>query len=328
MLNNPQLIQQLPQHKPLLQIVQQLQLNLVPPKTILEPQQITQSFKHSGLFLENRLAQPKTDPQILQNDIKANLNRLAVAIVKSAAQQAASNNPVVARAIVRMGDQEIASLIQTQWRIPHQEPKQQLHQLIQQTVDRSILEFSVKPRLSFSSVLGSLSATANNAAQPDEPPLMQLWRATIQALNKIQFQQLQTLAQQLSAQPDQATPLQTEIPIAHANGVDMVPIRIEKETGNAEDNPNDMEREWRVMLSFEFDTIGQLYIQLVTKGEQASATIWAEEEQSYQKAQLEIDKLSAGLTRAGFDVTEILCRHGTPEQPAFKFEQRLIDIHT
>lgn len=164
--------------------------------------------------------------------------------------------------------------------------------------------------------------------------VMLMHQHTLGSIAKIQLHQVHTLNHQLT-QADQAQPSQSwqfEIPVRQ--GQDVHPLHIQLEQQWIEEQDENQEksstrvRQWNVMLSFDLPLVGQFYVQLSLLGENLSAKLWAEHEQTLLEAKNKIDGLKTQLEREGIQVTQIQCVPGLPPKPKMSFSYSLVDIKT
>ncbi|HET8707123.1 MAG TPA: flagellar hook-length control protein FliK, partial [Pseudomonadales bacterium] len=85
---------------------------------------------------------------------------------------------------------------------------------------------------------------------------------------------------------------------------------------------------WNVTLAFDLDFIGPMQIQLRINDKLASATIWAEREQTLRTTRNAVDDLKASLTNIGLSVASIECKPGLPSYKGSPLEHRLVDVKT
>lgn len=150
------------------------------------------------------------------------------------------------------------------------------------------------------------------------------------ALNRIQFNQLNSLYQAQTSSSDTAT-IQTwhmEIPFLTAqNEVDPIQVRIDQETSK---NNNSQEQEnqssWKLSLAFDLDNLGPLYIQVNLSPPNVSSTIWAEQQQTLKLINREANNFRESLTKLGLTVDDICCRQGQPNTRKARLEQQIVDI--
>ncbi len=150
------------------------------------------------------------------------------------------------------------------------------------------------------------------------------------ALNRIQFNQLNSLYQSQSNSPD--SPLvqtwQMEIPfINQQKEIDPIQVRIDQEdTNDNEASESEKKSKWKVTLAFDFDRLGPLVVQINLMPPQVSSTIWAERKETLKLVNDETHNLRESLTNIGLKVDDISCRHGQPNLKKTRLDQQIVDI--
>ncbi len=150
------------------------------------------------------------------------------------------------------------------------------------------------------------------------------------ALNRIQFNQLNSLYQAQTSSSDTAT-IQTwhmEIPFLTAqNDIDPIQVRIDQQTSknkNSQDPEN--QSSWKLSLAFDLDNLGPLYIQVNLSPPNVSSTIWAEQQQTLKLINREANNFRESLIKLGLTVDDICCRQGQPNTRKARLEQQIVDI--
>jgi hypothetical protein len=161
---------------------------------------------------------------------------------------------------------------------------------------------------------------------------LQLMQQLLASLARTQFQQLSSIAGEAAAPGDSTPPtsLQLEIPIVNGNQVESVSIQINEEeqsTGSGEQADNH-EQTWRIMLSFEFDSLGMFYAQLRLIRDSVSATFWAEKRSTATAIRTDFNTLAESLAESGITVTELQCHHGKPPTEKTAITNSLISVRT
>lgn len=162
-------------------------------------------------------------------------------------------------------------------------------------------------------------------------PVARLFQLLLGALGKAQTTQLQTLQQQTVNQDPQLVQTWTfELPFHQNERYQSCNLTIEQYQENQkEDNQNN--RNWRILLGFELDELGDLFIELTLKGEKASSQIWANNATAYQSVKDEVQFLRDSLTAVGVEVTSIDCHHGEPPDRSTHWDEiddQIVDLHT
>jgi hypothetical protein len=122
--------------------------------------------------------------------------------------------------------------------------------------------------------------------------------------------------QQISSLPDDAGrgPVwQLALPLAQPDGgTTNLWLRAQREADGREPG----QRRWTLDLSLSLEPLGPLHAHLSLAGEQLSATLWAERDESARLVTEHLAQLGAGLARAGLAVALLGVRAGRPPAPA------------
>lgn len=159
----------------------------------------------------------------------------------------------------------------------------------------------------------------------------QLLKLLAGMLNRIQFNQLNSLYQ---SQGGEGSALQSwffEVPILNAHQqANIFNIRIDKEQGSPSQQQDDEQQtqvlQWKLALSFDLEHLGPIYIQVSLLPPTVSSIIWADKKETFNLAQQEISHFKERLKELGLEVGDILCQKGLPPQQATKLSQSLVDI--
>ena len=149
-------------------------------------------------------------------------------------------------------------------------------------------------------------------------------------LNRIQFNQLNSVYQ---TQGSESSALQSwfiELPVVNMNQqVNTFNLRIDKEQDPHSNSGEEEEKkslQWKLLLSFDLEEIGPIYIQVSLLPPSISSIIWADRSETYTLAQQEINHFKRKLNELGLEVGDIICQKGLPPQQATKLSQSLVDI--
>ena len=150
------------------------------------------------------------------------------------------------------------------------------------------------------------------------------------ALNRIQFNQLNSLYQSQNSSPDSPA-LQTwqmEIPfINQQKEIDPIQVRIDQEDANNNENSEtEKKSKWKVTLAFDFERLGPLVVQINLIPPQISSTIWVERKETLKLVNDETHNLRECLSNIGLKVEDISCRHGQPNLKKTRLDQQIVDI--
>lgn len=129
---------------------------------------------------------------------------------------------------------------------------------------------------------------------------------------------------QLSALPpqDQAQPYLTfELPLRHGNQVDIVQLRIERDSPGAAD---EAERQWTIQIAFDLEHLGPVHARVTLQQHTVSTVFWAEHARTADLFEQHMAELQRKLADAGLTVGTLRCQTGTPPVPAARGTANLL----
>ena len=159
----------------------------------------------------------------------------------------------------------------------------------------------------------------------------QLLKLIAGMLNRIQFNQLNSLYQSHSNSSDSNT-VQSwffELPVANPNNqLTTFDVRIDKEEDAQKQEKDDASQEiqWKLALSFKFEQLGAIYVQVTLTPPTISSTIWADHPDTLALINREKPYFQSKLTELGLEVGDISCQKGQPKQDKTRLDQSLVDI--
>ncbi len=146
-----------------------------------------------------------------------------------------------------------------------------------------------------------LSFLSNNKLIPE------LQRHVESAIARIQLNQLNSLP--VTEQNQHAILL--ELPIKEKEKIDIISLKISEEENQKEDQES--QKQWAINLSFKLEGLGSLHAKLVLGGHKIQATLWAEDQTTFELIQNNIDLLQQRLTDVEFIDPKVNCYQGKPE---------------
>lgn len=159
----------------------------------------------------------------------------------------------------------------------------------------------------------------------------QLLKLMASMLNRIQFNQLNSLYQGHTASAD-GNPTQTwlfELPIQHHNGqIHPFSLRLEHEKKQSKDQAhkeNNKEKEWRLSLAFDLPGLGPLFIQAQLNDSRIQPSIWSENPETLKLIRDEQNVLRQQLENLGLTVEPIQCHSGMPRQDKRPIQHHFVD---
>ncbi|SDR97937.1 hook-length control protein FliK [Halopseudomonas litoralis] len=160
----------------------------------------------------------------------------------------------------------------------------------------------------------------------DSPDLGSLLRLTAALLSRIQHHQFQSLGQtQAFADGSTQTVWQLEIPLRDGQQFTQIQMRIQRDSNAPDGRQTEQAPQWEIRLAFNLDQLGPLQaIARLYKG-RVSSEFWAEQADTLQRLNNEMDRLRDRLLTKGLDVGELSCHRGSPPEPRQAVQQRWID---
>lgn len=150
------------------------------------------------------------------------------------------------------------------------------------------------------------------------------------ALNRIQFQQLNSLYQAQSASTDTTTiqTWQMELPfLSQQNQIDSIQLRIDQEKEKNDDQEGaEKTSKWKLALTFDLEELGPMFIQVNLTPPTISSTIWAENQATLKLINKEAHNLRESFAELGLTVEDISCRKGQPNMRKTRLDQQIVDI--
>ncbi len=161
-----------------------------------------------------------------------------------------------------------------------------------------------------------LSLLADNKAMPE------LQRHVESALARIQLNQLNSLPN--GEQHSQAFLL--ELPVKENENIDVFSLKIKEEDQQKSDQESS--KRWSINLSFDLNGLGNIHAKLTLGGEQIQASLWAEQETTFDLIQNNLAQLRERLTDVEFIDPDVSCYKGKPEVEASLHSEynELIDV--
>lgn len=187
-----------------------------------------------------------------------------------------------------------------------------------------------------SSLFNQMSASAKAGAILADQELStgQILKLLAGMLNRIHFNQLNSLYQSQSNPSDSGNTSQSwffEVPVQHSSGsIHAFNIRIDKDSESkqehAEREQGDQEPEWRLMLSFSLEGLGPLYIQVDLRPPHIQPKIWSDNPETLGLVKAEQAMLTRQLELLGLEVEPIQCHKGQPSPDKPVFQKGFVDV--
>lgn len=161
----------------------------------------------------------------------------------------------------------------------------------------------------------------------------QLLKLLAGILNRLQFNQLNSLYQTQAGSAEPGVTQQSwffELPMVNAqHAIETFNLRIDKETrdqSGESDAEKQQEIQWKIALSFNFDELGDIYIQTFITPPSISSTIWANQSSTLALINKEQSHFRERLSELGLEVGDIVCQYGQPKVNKAKLDRNLVDI--
>jgi len=327
-----QTLSQLP--PPMTEAVKQL-ISALPQRTELSSAQaVKQAIQNSGLFFENKLAQMTkgAGTTLMTGDLKAALLQLATQISRTdtTAATAQTAKDMAAAAIAGTskirGDSLASTLLKPNSPLPSTSPT-----VAAQTT-------ALRPNIDY---LPASTAHALPPLRPVRPqaqskslPSVATMGNLMQLMSEIGKQSEGSLArihlQQIASTPqaDQSTPQWSlELPIRNQEKIDLLQLIIDKDDASSNEDIRKAKQVWGIMLSFELENLGPMYVKLTYQHDAISTSIWAERPESAHLTQTHLTELSRRFNKAGITLGAMRCQQGKPPESAFSgTQQAVLDI--
>lgn len=192
----------------------------------------------------------------------------------------------------------------------------------------------LKMPFNFPSPVSSQVLKAESILADQELTTGQLLKLMAGMLNRIQFNQLNSLYQSQTALADPAVNQQSwflELPVvSNQQNVEVFSVRIDKEERESTEEDGEgkkQEVQWRVALSFNFEEMGDIYIQTNITPPSISSTIWANQSSTLALINKEQAHFRQRLAGLGLEVGDIVCQFGQPALNKAKLDRNLVDIN-
>lgn len=155
------------------------------------------------------------------------------------------------------------------------------------------------------------------------------------SLARIQLHQLQHLSRVNDQDNSLTQPIvQQEIPIRFGNEIHAIQLLIEREDTyiNEEDDHKNSSstalKQWKVLLTFDLDNIGELTVELRLLDKSLKTKLWINTHQGLDAIEKTQDRLIALLTNEGIAIEGIEIIHGKPPTKKMAINYALVDIKT
>lgn len=168
---------------------------------------------------------------------------------------------------------------------------------------------------------------SNRAKDKNDQILQSLLKNIASSLFRVQWNQLNSLPQSSDERVQQQW--QFDLPLFADQSFQSAQVKIKKEEAESKDAEQKKQIVWRVNLDFDFEAIGAMHVELLMKAEDAKATLWSQQQATYEKTKLNLSQLQEALLSIGFSAVEVFAEHGLPPQsPTPPISKKLIDVRT
>lgn len=191
-------------------------------------------------------------------------------------------------------------------------------------------QYSISP-FAFPILPQATTSTASKALfDKQEFSTGQILKLLAGMIHKLQFNQLHSL---LHSNTNSDNPLQQtwffELPVLNTNqNIETFNFRIDKEPQDTKDEENTSEEkkfQWKLLLSFDLDSLGPIYVLVKLSQNHVSSELWADKDSTLSLLQKESTYFKSQLEKIGLTVSEILCKKGQPTQIKTTLDRHLVD---
>ena len=173
--------------------------------------------------------------------------------------------------------------------------------------------------------------STKNLFEKQEFTTGQLLKLLAGMIHRLQFNQLHSLLQSNSAAAADTGLQQSwffELPVVNIQQqIQTFNFRIDKEAGQPHQQTEEDKKSlhWKLLLSFDLDQLGPIYIQVKLHENKASSILWANQPNTLKLLQAEAAHFKASLESIGLDVSDLRCEQGQPTQTQTKLDRHLVD---
>ena len=173
--------------------------------------------------------------------------------------------------------------------------------------------------------------STKNLFEKQEFTTGQLLKLLAGMIHRLQFNQLHSLLQSNSAAAADTGLQQSwffELPVVNIQQqIQTFNFRIDKEADQSHQQTEEDKKSlhWKLLLSFDLDQLGPIYIQVKLHENKASSILWANQPNTLKLLQAEAAHFKASLESIGLDVSDLRCEQGQPTQTQTKLDRHLVD---
>ena len=196
-------------------------------------------------------------------------------------------------------------------------------------------DYALSP-FAFPLLSSTKASSARSLFEKQEFSTGQLLKLLAGMIHRLQFNQLHSLLQ--SNSNTDAGPAQQswffELPVINPQQqVNTFNFRIDKEPQSGVQQTEEEEKsiQWKLLLSFDLEHLGPIYVQVKFMEHIAAATpsvssiLWADKAETVQLLQSEANQFQKSLENLGLNVTELRCEQGQPNQTRTRLDRHLVD---
>ena len=275
------------------------------PGELTQASVLKQAFQQSGLFSEAVLGQKKNSEQLLNNDLKVQLQRILSTLPIDTSHH--SNHQghdlsAVSNTLKQVIKDNLKPLnSNNEQKTPSIYPASDAEQIVK-------TDASSRKR-DTAQILQQVFRDNRDTAQTEDQNTS-LSRDLKTLLHRIQWNQQQSI----SVDPNYST-WHTDIPVFNNDTVELISIDIEHRKQQQEHDQT-----WNIQLELNLETLGILQANLTMQGSQLTVSLWAENAMTQKLLALYQHELLALLEKTGLDCDHIQCC----QHPVRKTETRNI----
>lgn len=196
-------------------------------------------------------------------------------------------------------------------------------------------DYALSP-FAFPLLTATKASSARSLFEKQEFTTGQLLKLLAGMIHRLQFNQLHSLLQS-NSNTDSAPVQQSwffELPVINPQQqINTFNFRIDKEsqTGSQQTAEEEKAIQWKLLLSFDLEHLGPIYVQVKFLEHVAAATpsissvLWADKAETLNLMQNEAEQFRKSLENLGLKVTELRCEQGQPNQTRTRLDRHLVD---
>ncbi len=306
----------------ILDIAKQLFNQLPTRERLNNPGQLKQGILNSGIFLESRLNKLSSDTTA-QTPKQAIKQLLQMPLNKTESSTASSATDKIS-ADLKLGLLRLLGAVQQITKMESTAPPRAPLAQTSTQAGTQPLPYTAPP-LHGNTPQAQPKAKANLAGLTNLPLLLlELGKQIESALSRTQLHQVASLP----GNDQNPVNLAFELPVRNNEQVDIFDIVIREEDANKHQDEQDNQQQWSINLAFDLDGLGPVHAKLRMIDNKISTTFWAENMETTQLFNQNLENLRQRYHQVGLDSSELCCYSGSPpETSTSKLPHIVLDIN-